>query len=156
MNGITPAMEEQRTALLGLGLMIATIVACFVMSMFLPDDRPPRGAERMSPLDNYARWYRETATCAQLPELNYTKIEWYVVPDVISFRTSIGQKVGLWEQEPDEYSRITIAGAYVNNEMVVKHEMLHNLIRIAGHPPLYFEDRCQLTWDTWQTDRHPS
>jgi hypothetical protein len=28
--------------------------------------------------------------------------------------------------------------------------MLHALLDQGGHPPEYFEVRCQLTWDGWE------
>jgi len=35
---------------------------------------------------------------------------------------------------------------------VVRHEMLHALLREPGHPDVYFTERCRLTWATWQED----
>ena len=52
--------------------------------------------------------------------------------------------------DPEHISdTIILAGNYRNHEMVVSHEMLHSLIGQSGHPPLYFEERCHLTWETW-------
>lgn len=116
--------------------------------------RPLHGAVWMTVPQSYRQWYEETAQCAQLPNLDYVKIEWYVIPDVVTFPTDIGEKVALWEQLDNGWSRITIADFYVNNEMVVRHEMLHDLLNRygapTGHPALYFEDRCGLTWQTWK------
>jgi hypothetical protein len=95
----------------------------------------------------YATWYARTETCAELRGA-LEGIEWYVVPDVATFETSIGEKVGLWERVGN-VSRITIAGDYVGNEMVVRHEMLHDILERTGHPPEYFVTRCHLTWDSW-------
>jgi hypothetical protein len=116
--------------------------------------KPLAGAEWMSVPRTYPAWYEKTAQCAQLPNLDYHKIEWYVVPDVVTFSTDIGEKVALWEDLGDGYSRITVSGYYVENEMVVRHEMLHDLLNRygapTGHPALYFEERCGLTWQTWK------
>jgi len=101
----------------------------------------------MTPPPQYATWYAKTEACAQLQGAG-GNIEWYVVPDVATFETSIGEKVGLWEKVGN-VSRITIAGDYVANEMVVRHEMLHDLLERTGHPPEYFVSRCHLTWDSW-------
>jgi hypothetical protein len=38
------------------------------------------------------------------------------------------------------------------NEMVVRHEMLHDLLDRAGHPDPPFGNPCPLTWATWQGD----
>jgi len=139
-------------SLVGLFLLFLTTVFFILL---IRNDEPLRGAERMPTGLLYSVWYHDVAQCAQLPELGYYDIEWYVIPDVLSFKTSIGEKVGLWERN-GKYSRITIAGAYAYDEMVVKHEMLHHLLNVGGHPPLYFEDRCQLTWKTWAASHHPS
>ncbi len=108
---------------------------------------PPAGAVVLTPPPEYAVWYARTEACAQL-QGGAHEIEWYVVPDVATFETSIGEKVGLWEKV-GHLSRITIAGDYVGNEMVVRHEMLHDLLERTGHPPEYFVNRCHLTWDSW-------
>lgn len=110
-------------------------------------DGPPAGAVLMTPPAQYATWYASTEACAQLTGAA-DRIEWYVVPGVTTFETSIGEKVGLWERVGN-VSRITIAGNYTGNEMVVRHEMLHDLLERAGHPPEYFVNRCHLTWESW-------
>jgi hypothetical protein len=33
--------------------------------------------------------------------------------------------------------------------MVVRHEMLHDMIGMPGHPAPPFGLGCPLTWDTW-------
>jgi len=108
---------------------------------------PPPGAVLMTPPPEYALWYAKTESCAGL-QGSLEGIEWYVVPDVATFETSIGEKVGLWEKV-GRSTRITLAGDYVQHEMVVRHEMLHDLLERTGHPPEYFVNRCHLTWDSW-------
>ena len=113
----------------------------------LEPSAPPAGAVLMIPPAEYTEWYARTESCAELRGA-LQDIEWYVVPGVATFETSIGEKVGLWEQVGN-VSRITIAGDYQTNEMVVRHEMLHDLLERTGHPPEYFVTRCHLTWDSW-------
>lgn len=113
----------------------------------LEPSTPPEGAVPMSAPAEFSTWYARTEACAQLDGAGEA-IEWYVVPGVATFETSIGEKVGLWERVGN-VSRITIAGDYVGNEMVVRHEMLHDLLERTGHPPEYFVTRCHLTWDSW-------
>jgi len=113
----------------------------------LEPSAPPDGAVPMTAPTQFATWYSRTEACAQLTG-SLEHIEWYVVPNVATFETSIGEKVGLWERVGN-VSRITIAGDYVGNEMVVRHEMLHDLLERTGHPPEYFVTRCHLTWDSW-------
>ena len=115
----------------------------------LEPSAPPDGAVPMAAPAEYATWYARTEACSRLQGAAEA-IEWYVVPGVATFETSIGEKVGLWERVGN-VSRITIAGDYVGNEMVVRHEMLHDLLERTGHPPEYFVTRCHLTWDSWDT-----
>jgi hypothetical protein len=35
------------------------------------------------------------------------------------------------------------------DEMVVRHEMLHDLLSRPGHPDPPFGKGCPLTWNTW-------
>jgi hypothetical protein len=42
-----------------------------------------------------------------------------------------------------------LAGDYPNNEMVVRHEMVHDLPGHSGHPNPPFGEGCPLTWATW-------
>jgi hypothetical protein len=107
----------------------------------------PEGAVPLTAPPAYAEWFERTEACAGLSG-DFTGIEWYVVPDVTTFETELGDKVGLWEQTGG-VTRITIAGAYTEHEMVVRHEMLHELLGREGHPQEYFVTRCQLTWDSW-------
>jgi hypothetical protein len=107
----------------------------------------PEGAVPLTAPPAYAEWFERTEACAGLSG-DFTAIEWYVVPDVTTFETELGDKVGLWEQTGG-VTRITIAGAYTEHEMVVRHEMLHELLGREGHPQEYFVTRCQLTWDSW-------
>jgi hypothetical protein len=37
--------------------------------------------------------------------------------------------------------------------MVVRHEMLHELMRRAGHPNPPFGNGCPLTWETWPSSQ---
>jgi hypothetical protein len=71
-----------------------------------------------------------------------------VVPGVETFETDAGPKVGMWVKEGGR-EIIVIAGNYQNHEMVVRHEMLHSLLRGHGHPTDYFVERCHLTWESW-------
>jgi hypothetical protein len=109
----------------------------------------PDGAVPMTPAPTYSEWFIRTEACAGRIG-DFDSIEWYVVPDVATFETEMGEKVGLWEQTGG-VTRITIAGAYTDHEMVVRHEMLHELLGREGHPQEYFVTRCHLTWDSWNS-----
>lgn len=107
----------------------------------------PVGAVPFAAPARYQEWFGRTEACAGLAG-RFAEIEWYVVPDVTTFATAAGPKVGMWEKSGGA-ARIILAGRYSEHEMVVRHEMLHHLLDREGHPSDYFVARCQLTWETW-------
>ena len=102
----------------------------------------------ISPLPIYQEWWARTEACSGRSG-RLGPIEWYMVPDVSEFMTSQGEKVGLWSHSSAGV-RIVIAGDYLENELVIRHEMLHALLDQEGHPQEYFVDKCHLTWESWQ------
>ncbi len=107
----------------------------------------PEGAIQMEAPMNYQLWWHKTESCAELTG-RMDQVTWYVVPGVSTFQTESGEKVGFWIKSPGGTS-IILAGDYRDHELVVRHEILHELLGREGHPETYFRDRCQLTWDTF-------
>ncbi len=107
----------------------------------------PEGAQEFTAPVAYQTWWQKTEGCSDLAG-DMGRIEWYVVPDVTTFETDQGPKVGIRVKAGDRIT-IVLAGAYQQHEMVVRHEMLHAILDRPGHPPEYFEQRCHLTWATW-------
>jgi hypothetical protein len=101
------------------------------------------GEQAMAAPDVYRTWWSKTEACSGLTG-DFDRVEWEVVPGP-SFTCSSGQCAGHWESS----HRIWIADEYVNNEMVVRHEMLHDLLGHSGHPNPPFGEGCPLTWATW-------
>lgn len=91
----------------------------------------------------YREWWAETESCSGLSG-DFERIEWLVVPGY-SFDCSSGQCAGHWR----DGHRIYLAEEWMLNEMVVRHEMLHDLMNGGGHPNPPFGKGCPLTWDTW-------
>jgi hypothetical protein len=98
----------------------------------------------------YREWWAKTEACSGLSG-DFDQIEWLVVPGS-GFPCSSGQCAGHWESK----HRIFIAGDWTKNEMVVRHEMLHDLIGRPGHPNPPFGKGCPLTWATWTGDPPPA
>lgn len=107
----------------------------------------PAGAVPVPMTAQYQGWFQTTEQCSGLRG-NLASVQFYVVPGVETFATPDGQKVGEWISEGGNH-RIIIAGNYQDHEMVVRHELLHALLKQDGHPDEYFVTRCQLTWDSW-------
>jgi len=112
-----------------------------------PNSGLPTGAVELHPSLAYQAWFQKTETCSGMSGV-FQNVQWYVVPGVETFSTDQGPKVGMW-LKTSRGDAIVLAGNYQEHEMVVRHEMLHSLLRQAGHPTTYFVDRCQLTWETW-------
>jgi hypothetical protein len=125
-------------------LSLAILAACAPTG---PSSPVPPGAVPMAAPAVYAEWFQRTEECAGL-EGRLQRIEWYVVPGVEAFETEAGPKVGMWTRQGGR-EWIVVAGNYEGHEMVVRHEMLHSLLGVHGHPDDYFGQRCQLTWETW-------
>lgn len=129
--------------------LLGTLAACEALG---PADSLPASAQLVAtPPDAYRDWWIKTEACSGKSG-EFGRIQWYVVPNVQTFQTDAGEKVGLWTHS-SEGVRIIIAGDYVSNELVVRHEMLHALLDREGHPTEYFQTRCGLTWDSWTTNQ---
>jgi hypothetical protein len=101
------------------------------------------GDQPMAAPDVYRTWWAKTEACSGLTG-DFDRVQWEVVPGA-SFHCSSGQCAGHWESD----HRIWIADQYLTNEMVVRHEMLHELLGHSGHPSPPFGEGCPLTWATW-------
>lgn len=107
----------------------------------------PSLAVRIEAPTAYQEWFARTEACSGLAG-NFQAIEWYVVPGVNSFMMDGAERAGMWQRR-DGRSQIVIAGNYADHEMVVSHEILHDLLGRQGHPEEFFESRCPLTWSAW-------
>jgi hypothetical protein len=105
----------------------------------------PAGSQPWEPPGIYREWWAATEACSGLSG-DFDRVEWMVVPGE-SFDCASGQCVGHWD--PDH--RIWLADEWKQHEMVVRHEMLHDLMRRSGHPDPPFGNGCPLTWETWLT-----
>lgn len=122
----------------------AMLAACDVVGPTapLPDDAVAFAAPAQ-----FKAWWALTESCAGRRS-NLEAITWFIVPGVSTFMTPQGAKVGRWSRGSSG-TQIVVAGRYIADEMVIRHEMLHSLIDQGGHPPKYFVARCHLTWQTW-------
>ena len=137
-----PALARRSGAFLSLALALSA-AACSTE----PTPVQIEGAQAVAALPDYQAWWSATEQCSGLRG-NFRELEFYQVPNVSSFSSPIGTVVGLWNQSGPA-NRITLAGNYLDNELVVRHEMLHALLEREGHPVEYFVTRCGLTWDSW-------
>ena len=137
-----PIIEKQ------IRLLAASVLLIGGCSSLAPSDLElPPGAVPFAAPAIYGAWFAKTEACAGV-RARFQNIQWYLVPDAATFPTAAGPKVGMWEKSGSE-ARIIVAGRYADNEMVVRHEMLHHVLDREGHPTEFFVDRCHLTWESW-------
>ena len=83
----------------------------------------PEGDVPLEPPAVYREWWAKTQACSGLTG-DFDRIRW-----------------------SDHH--IFLASEWSMDEMVVRHEMLHDLIGRPGHPTPPFGRGCPLTWETW-------
>ena len=103
----------------------------------------PEGDVPLDPPPIYREWFAKTEACSGRTG-NFERISWSVI-EGYSFPCSSGECAGHWRTN----HHIFLAGAWAMDEMVVRHEMLHDIIGRPGHPDPPFGDGCPLTWASW-------
>jgi hypothetical protein len=104
----------------------------------------PTGDRPFDPPPVYREWWTKTEACSGLSG-NFDRVRWVLI-EGRSFSCSSGQCAGHWSSFSHQ---IFLASDWAANEMVVRHEMLHDLIGHPGHPDPPFGKGCPLTWATW-------
>lgn len=103
----------------------------------------PEGDIPLDPPPVYREWWTKNQACSGL-QGDFDRLRFSVVPGR-SFSCSSGQCAGHWRKD----HHIFLAADWVMDEMVVRHEMLHDMIGLPGHPAPPFGKGCPLTWETW-------
>lgn len=135
---------RNRTRTMALCAVGAALVGCGVGPD--PDGLPGGTIRRSFPAPfEYVDWWDEISACSgESGDLNDVRFFVVVQPLLLlgnAFPCGNGLICnGLWEAPHD----ITLAPGYIDNETLVKHEMLHDLVRTKGHPPVFEE--CGVEW----------
>ena len=103
----------------------------------------PEGDMPLDPPPIYREWFAKTEACSGRTG-NFDRLSWSVI-DGYSFPCSSGECAGHWRTN----HHIFLAGDWVMDEMVVRHEMLHDILERTGHPDPPFGEGCPLTWASW-------
>ena len=103
----------------------------------------PEGDLPMDPPAVYREWWAKTEACSGRTG-DFDRLRWSVI-EGNSFPCSSGECAGHWRTD----HHIFLAGDWVMDEMVVRHEMLHDLLGRPGHPDPPFGVGCPLTWESW-------
>lgn len=110
-----------------------------------PDGSEQLVRERYTPPTVYVSWWAQMRECSGLAgsfgDLRFFTVVSPVILRGAEFPCGGGQYCnGTWEAPHD----ITIAPAYTASERLIKHEMLHDLLRDPGHPAAF--DECDVVW----------
>ena len=125
-------MRHGAAALFALcGLMVACVD--------ITDPPLPSTAERFSPPVLYCRLWTMVESCSGLTG-SLPAISWYAVPGVASLSAG-GENdlAGYWSRASN---RIVLVADDTLKGSVVRHEMLHALVRAGHHPRSQFLGRC--------------
>ena len=122
-----------------LSSLTAGTLLCLNTCTSIVDPALDARAQRINPPTVYRRWWAMVEACSNLSG-SFDDVSWYVVPnsDVVDKGNDI---VGAYWAPVS--NSIVIAGNGEYSGSVVRHEMLHALIRSpSGHSRSYFVDRC--------------
>ncbi len=91
----------------------------------LPPTTEPEGLVDYEPLPEYAMWYVELQRCAHVTGTPITDVRWRQLPGATRIVYADTTLAAYW-LPPAE---IVISGAYIRSEKIVKHELLHHMLR---------------------------
>ena len=116
------------------------IAACLAVTacsdLFAP--AVPEGAIQLKPVPaEYEGWWRLAERCSGT-QGEFAFVGWGVVPGVSTIPGTDGA-VGTYYRN---YHQIILVERGTHDGHLVRHEMLHALIRVGGHPREFFVERC--------------
>lgn len=86
----------------------------------------------------YAQWWADVEACSGRTG-DMERVNWFVVPNSKWFTIRGVAYDGYWFEYHHE---IVLPSANVKDSLVVRHEMLHDLLNDGEHPREYFVERC--------------
>jgi hypothetical protein len=96
---------------------------------------PVIDGRRLAVLDQYSQWWRELEGCSGLRG-NLSAVAFYSVESIP------GQAIGRYQLKGGKQT-IELVFLFLNDEPIVKHEMMHALLyNVGGHPSEYFNGKC--------------
>lgn len=118
-----------------IALLLIVAPACTTVVDPVLDPR----AEPFSTPEVYSRWWSMVENCSGLTG-SMQAVSWYQVPNSETVDDNGDDVGGYWSPASN---RIVIAGRLTLTGSIVRHEMLHALVRqTKGHPREYFLGRC--------------
>lgn len=124
--------------LIAFALVLVMLAAVLRVAACTVVDPLPPSAERFSPPSVYGRWWSMTQACSGMMA-SFGAIEWYIVPSVQLFPHDGQDVAGYYDSRRN---RIVLAQAGQLDGPLVRHEMLHAINGLPGHPRSQFLGRC--------------
>lgn len=105
----------------------------------------PGGAVRFRPDTNYLTWWRQVEECSG-KRGSMRRVEWFYYPGEPLIP---GHNVGASHRQPghDVFFADSLHGfPWRKQPFTVRHEMLHDLLGVSGHPHEYFGSQADSTF----------
>lgn len=119
---------------------LAALLCAFALGCnSMTDPALPSSAERFAPPPVYARWWTLVESCSGISR-PLGAVQFYRVPNTSTISDGSDSVSGYWSSASN---RIVLAERVAGTGGIVRHEMLHALVRRGGHPPEYFQGRCR-------------
>jgi hypothetical protein len=122
---------------LGTIAALAPLTATACRDIITPPELPD-GAVPLAVPAIYREWWADAERCSSL-EGDFERLHWFVIPGTVSFEYQGGRYDGVWWSD---YHWIALSEARVSDSLVVRHEMLHDLLGRGDHPPQYYQELC--------------
>lgn len=138
-----PTAMTRATARIAIRTRVVVGAACaaalLVIACAIPTEpRLPTGATLWTAPARFALWWRMTEACSGRSG-DFRSVQWYIVPGVRTIEVQGEHYDGFWFGQPN---RIVLAEASSVDGPLVRHEMLHALLGVDGHPRDPFLTAC--------------
>jgi hypothetical protein len=103
-------------------------------------DRPPdlpAGVRAFTPPAVYTQWWGQVETCAARTA-DFSRVRWFELPNAPYLTYRGVEYDGYWWST----HWILLAGDWEQKALIVRHEMLHDVLGTGHHPAEFFQRRC--------------
>jgi hypothetical protein len=120
-----------------LAVFVVSAAACSVVGQLIePGTQPPvAGAQRYRPPARYATFWKTLEGCARRKG-DFSSITWFKAPVV--FVDGVDYQA-YWFRK---WNRVVLRSDKVDDDVLIKHEMMHALVQTSDHPLAFFDGPC--------------
>ena len=103
--------------------------------------RPPATARQITPDSMWLAQYKEAEKCVGW-QGDVADVKWFLVPGSTIAGERGESNIAIWTPPHSIY----ITEAYAKTPWVIRHESLHDILRIVNHPTGIWGKLCAATW----------